>query len=145
MRIFFEDPTGHRLAIDTNRQEWAANYAELPAEISNEHYFVNVNGRDDLELIEKELDFNGWNYSQEMPENRHGVQTSVYTEYLRELATFSALIDTGNINESTREAVQKTGARIERANDTGYFSKSQYKALNAVLFVIIEELEQIPF
>lgn len=37
MRLFFEDPKGQRLAIDTNRREWSGNYTELPEDITDEH------------------------------------------------------------------------------------------------------------
>ena len=70
MRLYFQDPTGQRLAIDTNRQEWAATYAKLPTEIKDGHTFIFVDSSEDLEKIENEIDFNGWNYNKDLAEDR---------------------------------------------------------------------------
>lgn len=61
MRLYFEDPAGQRLAIETDRQEYCTSY-DSPAAIDGGHRFIKVSA-DDLENILKEIDFNAWNYS----------------------------------------------------------------------------------
>lgn len=128
MRLFFEDPKGQRLAIDTNRREWSGNYTELPEDITDEHSFVNVDQPDDLELIEREIDFNGWNYNPNTAGDRSAPQTSVYTEYLQTLTSYSAATDAGQFDGLARE-LSNVMHRIQKANDDGYFTPLEYQIL----------------
>lgn len=61
MRLFFTDPDGRRLAIETNRQEYCTSY-DSQAAIDDGHQFIKVSA-DDMETILKEIDFNAWDYS----------------------------------------------------------------------------------
>ena len=139
MRLFFEDPRGQRLAIDTNRREWSANYTELPDDITNEHTFINVRQPDDLDAIEKEIDFNGWSYNNDLAEDRHAASRSVFTDYLRELERYMEDTDTGGTHSA--DEIDDLHGRIERAQQTGYFNARQYAALLLLLEELCGELE----
>ena len=58
MRLYFEAPTGRRLAIDTNRQEYCTG-----ADIAGKHRFIWLDSETDLEIIESEIEFCSWGYN----------------------------------------------------------------------------------
>ena len=57
MRLYFETPDGRRLAIDTGRQEYCTG-----KDIAGKHRFIWLDSKTDLEIIESEIEFCGWNY-----------------------------------------------------------------------------------
>lgn len=71
------------------------------------------------------------------------VQTTVYTEILKQLATLSAKTDNGKITENDFVNLQKIGAHIIRANLEGRFTRLMYKGLNDVYQVILTDMRFI--
>ena len=57
MRLYFVDPAGQRLAIDTEKKEYCSG-----DDIAGAHRFIWLDSETDLEIIIKELDFCGWAY-----------------------------------------------------------------------------------
>ena len=58
MRLFFKDPDGRRLAIETKIEEYSTN-ARI---IGDGHRLITVSAAE-YENILAEIDFNGWSYS----------------------------------------------------------------------------------
>ena len=133
MRMYFQDPKGQRLAIDTNRKKWAASYAPLAADIDDSHAFINVQGAEDLTTIEKELDFNCWGYNKDLPQKRTPF-ASVFTNYLQKLAELSAAVEAGQGEDLDElEDFDELAERIEKAKAERYFNARQYAALLLIL------------
>lgn len=63
MRLYFEAPDGRRLAIDTDTKQYCTNYEGDT--IPDNHRYIWIMGQQDLTIIERELDFNGWGYNAE--------------------------------------------------------------------------------
>lgn len=61
MRLYFEDPSGKRLAIETERREYCTSESS-PEAITDEHKFIKISAEDYINLY-REIDFNAWNYS----------------------------------------------------------------------------------
>ena len=61
MRLYFEDPAGRRLAIETKRQEYITNENNADA-IDSGHTFIQVTEQGFIDLL-KELDFNCFGFS----------------------------------------------------------------------------------
>lgn len=61
MRLYFEDPAGRRLAIETERREYCTSESN-PEAITDDHKFIKVSAEDFINLYE-EIDFNAWDYS----------------------------------------------------------------------------------
>lgn len=61
MRLYFTDPNGQRLAIETERREYCTSESS-PGTITDNHKFIKVSAEDFINLCE-EIDFNAWNYS----------------------------------------------------------------------------------
>ncbi len=147
MRLFFEDPSGERLAIDTSRQEWAATYETEDTKISDDHFIIQVEDADILRRIEREADFCGYGYNREIDDETRTPQTSVYAEYLQELAHFNIEAETigsyddGRSAEDLADYLKKLTARIENAKQTGYFDAVQYAALILILQDINESID----
>ena len=60
MRLYFEDPAGRRLAIETDLQEYSiSDYM-----INDNHRFIKVSAGDYNNLV-AEIDFNAWSYGGE--------------------------------------------------------------------------------
>lgn len=139
MRLYFEEPKGDRLALDTERREWSATYETEDTEIDDEHFFIHVDDIYILQRIEQEADFCGYGYNKELADETKGPQTSVYTEYLQKLARYSAGIDKGI--PYSAELMNHLHDDIERARATGYFNALQYSILTAALNELCDELE----
>ena len=138
MRLFFEDPEGRRLALDTDRQEWAADYANDKTEIRSDHSFINVSSSQDLEKIEREADFCAWSYGDTWTNHGRGAGFSVYSEYLRELTQYSERVDAGKAYKSEAGYIQALSERVKAANEEGYFTPLQRE----ILAKICEDLEE---
>ena len=147
MRLFFEDPSGDRLAIDTNRQEWAATYETKDTKISEDHFIINVEDAEILRRIEREADFCGYGYNNEIDDETRKPQTSVYAEYLQELTAFNIVTESAGeydddpSAEDLAEELEELTARIEHAKETGYFNGVQYATLILILEYINESIE----
>ena len=147
MRLFFEDPAGDRLALDTNRKEWAATYETEDTKITDDHFIIEVEDGDTLRRIEREADFCGYGYNREIDDETRAPQTSVYAEYLQELAAFNIEAETageyddGKSPEDLAEELKELTARINRAKKTGYFNAVQYAAFTLILEDINESIE----
>jgi len=63
MRLFFTDPSGGRVAIDTDRKQYCADYIAPETIISDDHRFIKVSDIDSLDIVLSEADFCGWGYS----------------------------------------------------------------------------------
>lgn len=70
-------------------------------------------------------------------------QTTVFTEILKALGTFSKMCDHGRVTWESFLDLQRLGQRIQRANCNGYFSLKQYNALNAAYFDIEDTTRRI--
>ena len=140
MKLYFQDPDGQRLAIDTDRREWAANYANNETELKDGHNYINVSSSRDLYGIEQEADFCSYDYNGNI-ENGRPPQTSVYSDYLRTLASYSAATDTGQLAEHTLAEFNGVVDRVEKARAAGYFSARQYAALILIIDDIRETLD----
>ena len=149
MRLFFEDPDGERLALDTNAGEWAATYEPDGAEISDEHFIINVEAPEVLRRIEREADFCGFGYNKDIEDERRHPQpqTSVYAEYLQELAAFNIRAEAcGNYEngasaEDLTDELDRIKGRLEGAKNIGYFSAKQYAALLLIVDDIQEDID----
>ena len=135
MRLFFQDPTGQRLAIDTRRKEWAANYANSETELTDGHEYINVSGPEDLYKLERESDFNSYDYNSNIESGR-APNISLYTDLLGALASYSAAIDAGQADDLADE-LDSMADRIEKAKAAGYFNPQQY----AILILIVDDLK----
>lgn len=62
MKLYFEDPDGNRLALNTELMQYCTNFAEPFCQIGNQHRFINVKGTEDLQVILSEADLNMWAY-----------------------------------------------------------------------------------
>lgn len=62
MKLYFEDPDGHRLALNTELMQYCTNFAEPYCQIDNQHRFIKVKGAEDLQVILSEADLNMWAY-----------------------------------------------------------------------------------
>lgn len=63
MRLYFKDPEGSKLAIETELQQYCMNFAEGCTEIDEtKHRFIEVQSHEDLINIYSELDFCTWGY-----------------------------------------------------------------------------------
>ena len=129
MRLFFEDPEGERLAIDTERREWATSYDG--SELTESHRYINVRYKEDLRTIEQECDFNCYGYNDGI-DNAKAAGVSVFSEMLQTLATASRAADVG-----TAYDVEGIRDRIERDEKEGYFSATQY----AALLLIVDDIK----
>ena len=151
MRLFFEDPSGERLALDTNQKEWAATYETEDTKITDNHFIINVEDPEVLRRIEREADFCGYGYNNEIDNETRAPQTSVYAEYLQELAAFNieaeaaGEYDDGQSSEDPAERLaeklERLTARTEHAKEIGYFNARQYAALILILDEIRENIE----
>ena len=147
MRLFFEDPSGERLALDTRAKEWAATYENDATQISNDHFIIAVESADVLRRIEREADFCGFGYNNEIDDERRTPQASLYAEYLQELAAFTieveaaGEIENGPSVEYLTERKNNFAERIEHANGNGYFNPVQYATLILVLDDITKSVE----
>ena len=140
MRLFFEDPNGDRLALDTNRQEWAATYETEETKISDDHFIINVEAPEVLHRIEREADFNGYGYNQEIDKPERAPVTSVYAEYLQRLADFNIKAEAAGIYNDADDLdseMDELKEKLESANETGYFNPRQY----AALLLIVDDIE----
>lgn len=61
MRLYFENPAGQHLAIETERREYCTSDSS-PEAITDDHKFIKVRAEDFINLYE-EIDFNAWDYS----------------------------------------------------------------------------------
>ena len=64
MRLYFQDPQGKRLAIDTERREYCAETETPDITIPDSHRFIAVDDNA-FYIILGEADFCGWSYSSE--------------------------------------------------------------------------------
>ena len=139
MRLFFEDPSGERLALDTNAHEWAATYETSDTKISDDHFIIDVESAEVLRRIEREADFCGYGYNKEIDDERRTPQTSVYADYLQELTSFYIQCETAGEYEGgpSVEDLKSRAAEYERryikAKKTGYFNARQANALLIIL------------
>ena len=147
MRLFFEDPDGERLAIDTNWKEWAATYVDLDTEITGDHFIIKVEDPEVLRRIEREADFCGYGYNPEIDDEKTAPQTSVYAEYLQKLAAFTIEAEAAGEYEDGRSVadlereLNSFVERVERAKATGYFNTRQYAALILIIDDVRENIE----
>lgn len=70
MRLYFTDPNGGKLAIDTKRREYCADFITPETVIGDNHRFINVASVQDLEIVLKEAEFCSWSYSGAFLEDR---------------------------------------------------------------------------
>lgn len=138
MRLFFEDPKGRRLALDTDRREWAADYANDKTEIRSDHSFIKVSEPEDLETIEREADFCAWSYGDTWTNHGRGAGFSVYSEYLRELTQYSERVDAGKTYKNEAAYIRALSERVKAADEEGYFTPLQRE----ILAKICEDLEE---
>ena len=136
MRLYFEDPNGDRLALDTERREWAATYETDRTHISDRHFIIRVEAPEVLRGIEQEADFNGYGYNDDI-EDEGGLYRYVYAEILRELTRLSE--KAANLTESDEVAsyilsdLERLTDRIENAKAKGYYNAAQYASLILIL------------
>ena len=69
MRLFFEDPHGGRIAIDTETQTYCSNFENGRDYIPGKHRYIKVKSVLDLNNILHELDFNAWGYDDSIHDN----------------------------------------------------------------------------
>lgn len=60
------------------------------------------------------------------------MQTSVFTDHLKELWKHSAKLDTGKATHTDFINLQRLEARIINAPEIGYYSYTEYKSLYAI-------------
>ena len=132
MKLYFQDPTGARLAIDTSRREWAANYANSETELHEGHNYIYVTGPEELYKIERESDFNGYGYNSNI-ENGRPLDISLFSDLLGVLASYSGAADAGQLDEENAGEFYNVLKRIEKAKAEGYFNAGEYEALTLVI------------
>lgn len=149
MRLFFEDPSGERLALDTNAREWAATYETEDTKITDDHFIIEVEDGDTLRRIEREADFCGYGYNNEIDDERRNkrVCSSVYAETLQELTGFYIEVENigqredGRTVEEIQEHADELERRFIRQRKEGYFNPRQADALLMILYDIKEGIE----
>lgn len=135
MKLYFKTPAGERLAIDTERREWAADYANDDTELTDKHRYINVSSLQDLYTIESESDFNGYGYNSNI-ENGRAPGISVFTDYLQVLASYSAAADAGQLTPDNAGEFPGAVERIEKARAAGYFNAREY----SILILLIDDI-----
>ena len=140
MKLYFEDQSGQRLALDTERREWAATYETDDTHISDRHFIIAVDSAEILRRIEREADFCGYGYNPGIENARaRTAGASVYAEYLQRLADFVLKAEAAGTSESgptvdELRAERKTLAdRVEKAAASGYFDDTERSALQLIL------------
>ena len=139
MRLFFEDPIGQRLALDTNREEWAATYETDDTIIDDDHFIIKVEAPEVLHRIEREADFCGYGYNKDIAEPQTTPAPSVYAEYLTLLSNFILKAESAGTSESgpTVPELQQErnylAERIDKAKAAGYFDETEAGALDLIL------------
>jgi len=80
MRLYFQDGSGRRIAIDTERREYCADYLNPETIIDDAHRFITVSDPQALYIVESEADFCGWAYSDEFLKDRPGAPADTGTD-----------------------------------------------------------------
>lgn len=139
MRLFFEDPSGERLALDTEAREWAATYETDDTNISDDHFIIAVEDGDTLRRIEREADFCGYGYNNEIDDERRRVYSSVYAETLQKVTAFYieceniGVYKTGRTIEELEEYAKELESELIKDRKTGYYNARQADALLILL------------
>lgn len=62
MRLYFEDPRGGRLAIDTEQKAYFADFMTPDTIIDDNHRFIKVADSNSIYAVASEAEFNGYEY-----------------------------------------------------------------------------------
>ena len=140
MRLFFEDPAGDRLALDTSREQWAATYETDDTIITDKHFIIRVEAPEVLRRIEQEADFCGFGYNKDIDDERnHHPEPSLFAEYLTLLSGFVLRVEAAGTSENgpavddLKKESSQLVERVDRAHKIGYFDAVEYDALKLII------------